>query len=77
VLPLVFADPATYDLIEADDRISVLGLAGLAPGAPVACRLDKPDGSQADFECTHSFSPEHVEWFRAGSALNLIRQRFR
>ncbi len=76
VLPLVFADPATYDLIGPDDRISVLGLAGLAPGVPVPCRLYRPDGSELEFECTHSLSPEHVEWFRAGSALNLIRQRF-
>ena len=44
---------------------------------PVACRLHRPDGSTVDFECTHSLSAEHIEWFRAGSALNLIRQRFR
>ncbi|HVF15073.1 MAG TPA: aconitate hydratase [Acidimicrobiales bacterium] len=77
VLPLVFADPATYDLIGPDDRISVLGLAGLRAGAPVDCRLDRPDGSTVDFRCNHSLSAEHIDWFRAGSALNLIRQRFR
>jgi aconitate hydratase len=76
VLPLVFADPASYDLVEADDRISVLGLADLAPGVPVDCRVDKPDGSTVDFQCVHSLSEEHIGWFRAGSALNLIRQRF-
>ncbi|MEA2716380.1 MAG: aconitate hydratase [Actinomycetota bacterium] len=76
VLPLVFSDPTAYDLIGADDRISVLGLAGLAPGVPVACRLHRSDGSTVDFECTHSLSAEHIDWFRAGSALNLIRQRF-
>ena len=76
VLPLVFADPATYDLIGADDRISVLGLAGLAPGVEVTCRIERPDGSSVPFLCTHSLSEEHVEWFRAGSALNLIRLRF-
>ncbi|MEA2933069.1 MAG: aconitate hydratase, partial [Actinomycetota bacterium] len=76
VLPLVFADPTAYDLIGADDRISVLGLAGLAPGVPVACLLHRSDGSTVDFECTHSLSAEHIDWFRAGSALNLIRQRF-
>jgi aconitate hydratase len=77
VLPLVFADPGTYDLIDEDDRISVLGLATLAPDTPVPCRITKPDGRTVDFECTHSMSDEHIDWFRAGGALNLIRARRR
>ena len=75
LLPLTFGDPAVYDQIGEDDRISVLDLAGLAPDRPVQCRIDKPDGSAVGFECTHSFSDEQIEWFRAGSALNVIRQR--
>jgi aconitate hydratase len=76
VLPLVFADPSTYDEIGEHDRISVLGLHALAPERPVTCRLHRPDGSTTDFSCTHTLSEEHIEWFRAGSALNLIRARF-
>jgi len=76
VLPLVFADPATYDEIGELDHISVLGLARLAPDQPVTCRIHRPDGSTVDFACTHTLSEEHIEWFRAGSALNLIRLRF-
>ncbi len=76
LLPLVFADPSTYDEIGEDDRISVLNLSLLAPDTPVACRISRPDGSTVDFACTHTMSPEHIEWFRAGSALNLIRLRF-
>jgi len=75
LLPLTFADPATYDAIGEDDRISVLGLAGLAPDKPVQCRITKPDGSTIDFECVHTFSPEQIEWFHAGSALNIIRAK--
>ncbi len=75
MLPLTFADPSTYDLIDEDDRISVLGLADLAPDQPVRCRITKPDGSTIDFEANHTFSPEQIEWFRAGGALNIIRQR--
>jgi aconitate hydratase len=75
LLPLTFADPATYDLIDEDDRISVLGLASLAPDKPVDCRITKPDGSTVDFQCTQTFSPEQIEWFKAGSALNIIRQK--
>jgi aconitate hydratase len=73
VLPLTFADPGTYDQIGEDDRISVLDLASLAPDQPVSCRITKPDGTTIDFECTHTFSPDQIEWFRAGSALNIIR----
>ncbi|MBW3669033.1 MAG: aconitate hydratase [Actinobacteria bacterium] len=75
VLPLTFADPATYDVVGEDDRISVLGLADLAPDRPVRCRITKPDGSTVDFECTHTMSHEHIDWFRAGGALNLIRAK--
>jgi aconitate hydratase len=76
VLPLVFSDPTVYDEVGELDRISILGLHGLAPDRPVTCRLHRPDGSTLDFVCTHSLSDEHIEWFRAGSALNLIRRRF-
>jgi aconitate hydratase len=75
LLPLTFADPSTYDEIGEDDRISVLGLATLAPDAPVVCRITKPDGTTVDFVCRHTFSDEQIEWFEAGSALNVIRRR--
>ena len=75
LLPLTFADPATYDQIGEDDTISVHGLADLAPDRPVRCAIHKADGSSVEFECTHTFSPEQIEWFRAGSALNIIRAR--
>jgi aconitate hydratase A / 2-methylisocitrate dehydratase len=75
LLPLTFADPATYDQVGEDDRISVHGLADLAPDVNVRCTIHKPDGSTLEFECTHTFSPEQIDWFRAGSALNIIRAR--
>ncbi len=75
LLPLTFADPATYDQIGEDDTISVHGLAGLAPDAPVRCSIHKPDGSTIEFFANHTFSPEQIEWFKAGGALNIIRQK--
>ena len=75
ILPLTFADPATYDAVEEDDRISVLGLADLAPDRPVRCVLHKPGGVRVEFEATHTMSDEQIEWFKAGSALNIIRRR--
>ncbi len=73
ILPLWFADPATYDQIGEDDRISILGLADLRPDAPLQCRITRPDGTVVDFEATHTYSPDQIEWFKAGSALNIIR----
>jgi aconitate hydratase len=74
LVPLTFADPATYDLIEQDDRINVLGLPPV-PGQTVRCQIVKPDGQTVDFSAIHTFSPEQVEWFVAGSALNIVRQK--
>ena len=74
LVPLTFADGAVYDLIDEGDRISVHGLPPV-PDKPVSCVLHKADGSTVPFEATHAFSPEHVEWFRAGSALNIVRQK--
>ena len=74
LVPLTFADGAVYDLIDEGDRISVHGLPPV-PDKPVSCVLHKADGSTVAFEATHAFSPEHVEWFRAGSALNIVRQK--
>ncbi len=75
LLPLTFADPVTYDQIAEGDTISVLGLADLAPDTPVRCTIHKPDGTTIDFLANHTFSPEQIEWFKAGGALNIIRQK--
>jgi aconitate hydratase len=74
LVPLTFADPETYELIGEDDRIDVLDLPPV-PGRNVRCRINKPDGSVVEFEATHTFSDEQVEWFKAGSALNIVRQK--
>jgi aconitate hydratase len=74
LVPLTFADPDTYDLIGEDDRINVLDLPPV-PGKNVRCQIVKPDGSTVDFEGKHTFSDEQVEWFKAGSALNVVRRK--
>ena len=75
VLPLTFADPSVYDQIGEDDRISITGLANLTPDVPVKCQIVKPDGSVIDFEALHTMNDEQIGWFKAGGALNIIRQR--
>jgi aconitate hydratase len=74
MVPLTFVDRSTYDLIDEDDRISVLGLPPV-PGQNVKCQIVKPDGSTIDFEAKHTFSDEQVDWFKSGSALNIVRAK--
>ena len=74
MLPLTFADPNTYDLIEQDDKINVLDLPPV-PGTNMRCQIVKPDGTIIEFEGVQTFSPEQVEWFKAGSALNVVRRK--
>ena len=71
----MFANPADYDAVRETDRVSVTGLAGLAPGKPVRVVLRHADGSEHAFETRHTLSAEQIAWFRAGSALNLLRQK--
>jgi len=74
LVPLTFDDPDTYDLIEPGDRISILDLPPV-PGQQVRCEIVKPEGDPIEFLCNHTFSDEQVEWFKAGSALNIVRQK--
>ncbi|HYB72841.1 MAG TPA: aconitate hydratase [Candidatus Sulfotelmatobacter sp.] len=72
LLALTFQNPADYDRIREDDRISLVGLAGMAPGKPVTCQVRHADGTTETLQLSHSFSASQLEWFRKGSALNLF-----
>lgn len=72
ILALTFADPKDYDLIEQQDRISVLGLKDLAPGNPVQVKVHKPDGREIAIQANHSMTAQQIGWFKAGSALNAL-----
>jgi aconitate hydratase len=75
LLPLTFANPADYGLLREDDRVSLLGLAGLAPGSTVRMVIKHADGTADEAILAHTFNDNQIEWFKAGSALNLIRMR--
>ncbi|MFT7598370.1 MAG: aconitate hydratase [Acidimicrobiales bacterium] len=74
MLPITFSDPADYDRIGEDDRIAVRGLADLTPGQQITIEVTPPSGEVWSFQANHTFSPDQIEWFRAGSALNVIRR---
>jgi aconitate hydratase len=72
ILPLTFQKPGDYELFEASDRVSVRGLAGLAPGKSVEVVIHKRDGRRVTILCSHSLTGEQIGWFKAGSALNAL-----
>ncbi|MHC2992437.1 aconitate hydratase [Pontibacter sp. HJ8] len=73
MLALTFANKADYDLIEENDTIDILGLESFAPGVPLKVVLTHKDGSQDVCQVNHTYNEGQIEWFKAGSALNLIR----
>jgi len=73
LLALTFADAGDYERIRADDTVDIVGLAELAPGRPVSVVVRHTDGTSDEITTTHTMSDEHVAWFRAGSALNVLR----
>ncbi len=75
VLALKFAKAADYDKIMEDDRLSIVGLEAFAPGKPLTMVITHKDGAEEQVELVHTFNSEQIKWFKAGSALNLIRHR--
>jgi aconitate hydratase len=73
VLPLTFANPADYERVRETDRLSVIGLTELAPGRPLTLLLHHADGSEERLALGHSLNREQIEWWKAGSALNVLR----
>jgi aconitate hydratase len=73
LLALTFVDPADYERIRERDRLNLTGLAGLAPGQLVACRIEHADGTVETIALAHTFSEAQLEWFRRGSALNVMQ----
>ncbi|ODQ68019.1 aconitate hydratase [Nadsonia fulvescens var. elongata DSM 6958] len=70
LLPLNFKTPADYEKINVTDKVSILGLDGLAPGKNLTYRVTSEDGSSWESELTHTYNQEQIEWFKYGSALN-------
>jgi aconitate hydratase len=78
VLTLTFKDPSDYDKIMEDDRISITGLNNIKPGKPVKCVLHHHNNNRTDEEeiyLQHSYNESQIEWFYAGSALNVLLSR--
>uniref|UniRef100_A0A7I5E9A3 Aconitate hydratase, mitochondrial n=1 Tax=Haemonchus contortus TaxID=6289 RepID=A0A7I5E9A3_HAECO len=76
MLPLTFANPADYDKIDSGDKVSIVGLREFAPGKPLKAIIKKSDGSKIEISLNHTFNEQQIEWFKAGSALNRMKEMF-
>lgn len=74
MLALTFADKADYDKIQEDDSIDILGLTTFAEGQPLTLVLNHSDGSKDEIKVNHTYNAAQIDWFKAGSALNLIKR---
>lgn len=73
LLPLTFVDPADYDKITGNDRITLNDLNTFAPGSKVRATVKQSDGKTFDVQLSHTFNKQQIEWFKAGSALNYMK----
>lgn len=73
MLALTFENEADYEKIQEDDTINFLDLNAFAPEKPLTLELVHSTGSKETIKVLHSYNQQQIEWFRAGSALNLIK----
>ncbi len=74
MLPLTFADPADYDKVREDDRID-LDVKDIAPGSQVTMTLKHSDGTTDEVKLNHTMNKQQIDWFKVGSALNLMAKK--
>jgi aconitate hydratase len=75
MLGLTFADKADYDKIQEDDTLDIIGLTSFSEGQPLTLVLNHKDGSREEIQVNHTYNAAQIEWFKAGSALNLIKRQ--
>ena len=74
MLGLTFANPTDYDKVREDDNIDIL-ISNFTPGQPITVVLNHADGTKDEIKANHTYNEQQIEWFKAGSALNLIRKK--
>jgi aconitate hydratase len=74
MLALTFYNETDYDKVLEDDVIDIIDLKDFAPGKPVKLSLNHADGSSEEILANHTYNANQIEWFKAGSALNLIKK---
>ncbi|HLV42452.1 MAG TPA: hypothetical protein VKY37_09245, partial [Brumimicrobium sp.] len=75
MLGLTFANESDYDKIKEDDTFNFTDLDQFAPDKQITLEVVHADGSKEDIKLNHTYNAQQIDWFRAGSALNLIRTK--
>ena len=73
LLALTFADPIDYEKILEDDKISLQGLSNFSEKKPIQCIIEHSNGASEEILLNHSYNNSQIEWFKAGSAMNVLR----
>lgn len=73
MLGLTFAIESDYDKVQEDDTINFLDLTEFAPGKPLMLEFVHANGSKDIILANHTYNDAQIGWFKAGSALNLIK----
>ncbi|MEX0314927.1 MAG: aconitate hydratase, partial [Allomuricauda sp.] len=74
MLGLTFANESDYDLIQEDDTFNFVDIADFAPGKPLTLEIVHADGSKDTIIANHSYNESQIQWFKEGSALNVIKK---
>lgn len=77
MLALTFANKEDYNKIQEDDQIDIIDLTSFAPDKPLTLQLNHKDGSSEKITVNHTYNANQIQWFKAGSALNLMGAKFR
>jgi len=75
ILALTFENPADYDKIMESDKLNIVNLNNFQSGKPLKCEILHEDGTKDEINLKHSYNNFQIEWFRAGSALNVLRSK--
>jgi aconitate hydratase len=77
MLALTFVNPSDYDKVRQDDKVSITDFTAMAPGKNLTVKLDHADGTSETFPVTHTYNQAQIDWVRAGSALNKIKEELK
>ena len=75
MLGITFDNESDYDLIKEDDTFNFIDLKNFAPGRQITIEVVHTDGSKDLIKANHSYNAQQIEWFKEGSALNLIKKQ--
>ena len=73
MLGITFSKESDYDKILEDDTFNFIDLADFTPGKQLTIELVHAGGSKETIKVNHTYNQQQIEWFKAGSALNLIK----